>query len=286
MKLQFLAFVFLMAALVGCGDKDPSQSKANTAKEEVLVTVNGQEITETDLTVTTEKIFSRGVANLYSQEINEKALESMVMMMAIAQDSEAKATSEELQVIESKTKRYREELLTELYMRKFADVSPPTEKQIKEYYEANKVVFGEKQIKQFEIIRTKTKPKGEALQKQLAELGKLSAEAWSSQVAALKKEKDVYEVVVSSTDVPNLDRSIVRVLSGMKKGEVSKVVYLNDKPNVIKVVNETVKQASPLAEVKTRIRKTLAAKKLKRHIKDVSSEIIKNAEVKYEQANE
>lgn len=265
--------------LLGCGEDKVAELSDSSSN--VLVRVNGHPITDVDLTVTTDRLFARGATSHYAEGVREKALESMVMMMAIAQQSEAKASVEELQEIDAKSRRYREELLTELYIRKFADVTPPSEKQIADYYEANRALFGEKPVKQFDLVRTKHKPEGDALSASLERLNGLSAKTWAEHIIKMKNDNDMFEVVSSTTDVPNLDRALLRVVAGLQEGQISNVVYLNDQPQIIMLVKETKKNARPLHEVRNTIRKTLAAQKLKQHIKDVSAEILVGANVQY-----
>lgn len=284
MRLSSLFLIPLSFILLAC--QDDNKTSTNTQPEpETLVTVNQQAITAIDLDVMTEKMFARDVALAQGQQLQEKALESMVMMLLIAQAGERQASTQELAEIDAKTQRYREELLAEMYLRNNANVAPPTAQDIQQYYSDNKALFGEKDIHYFELVRTTSKPKAAALKNQLEILSTLNQDNWLQQTASLKQQTRQYEVVSANTALPNLSPSLLRSVNALAEGEVSKVIMINQNPHVVRKVKTLTKEAAPLAEVRDRIRRTLAAKKLKEQVKTVSQTLMQQADIVYANAN-
>jgi len=249
-----------------------------STKSDILVTVNGDGISQAEVVLTTEKLFSKVNAQTFAKDIENKALESMVMMMALAQESESKANADELRVIDVKVKRYREELLTDIYLRKYADMLPPTESEIRDYYDRHPARFGKKEVRHFDIARAVTKPNETQLASVLAQLQDLRDRTdW----LAAKNSSGLVEVLSSSSDVPQLDAKILSVAKQMAKGETSAVVYIDGKPLLLRINDVSKVDARPFVQVKESIRKTLSANKVKQQVKVLSAKILNNADVKY-----
>jgi hypothetical protein len=284
--ILLLSLIFLSA----CEQKATPEKLAseNPQAGSSLVTVNGQPITDVDLSVTTKKLFSRSPASLvFSADIKNKALESMVMMMVIAQAGERQASEQQLEEVDAKVRRYREELLTEIYLRQHGNVAPPTQIEIANYYENNKALFGEKPLQHIAIVRAKTRVSGAELQQTLQRIQSLRDRSdWSTVATDLQFEDSAVEYLTATTDIPQLDKTLLRVADALEEGEVSNIAYIDNKPHIVKLLKTTTKRASPLETVSDRIRKTLAAKKLRQQIKSLSDELLTTAEVVYVDANQ
>src|SRR5688572_10033852 len=101
------ASVIAGCALSGCGRSD-------SAKDEVLATVNGEPITRLQLDIAIGKMMDKNAAPAtLDNEIEKKILEGMVMMRAIAERQAAEMTPEQAALLDAKTQQYREELLVE-----------------------------------------------------------------------------------------------------------------------------------------------------------------------------
>lgn len=279
--MKLLSLLILSLVVLSACQQEPVPEKSSSAT--TLVTVNGQAITDVDLLVTMEKLFSRGpAAPLFSAEIEGKALESMVKMMVIAQAAEREASEQQLEEVDAKVRRYREELLTEIYLRQHGNVAPPTQAEIIDYYENNKTLFGEKPIKHIAVIRTKAQPANSELQSVLQQIQLVrEKDDWSNLAANLKTQNSPLEYLTLTTDIPQLDKSLLRATDSLEQGQVSNVVYIDNRPHLVKLLKVTTQSAQPLETVKNQIRKTLAAKKLKQQIKTISDQLLAKAEVIY-----
>ncbi len=277
--LKLILMTVLTVSVVAC----KSETDRPKVKSPVLATVNGEAITQRDVVLATEKLFSSQSNLAKSEKVKKRALESMVMVVALSQESQKKATEDELLSVETKVKRYREELMTELYLRKYAEITPPTESELLGYYENNLDQFGEEVVKEYSLIRTKTKP----IENDQADiLNRLKAfknqSDWVAIGGQLKKTADKdFELVSGTSDVSGLDKQLKALLNNLDVDQVSNVVFIDKKPHLVKVTKQFNKDARPYFEVKNKIKKILTAKNLKQQIKVVSDKVVANSEVEY-----
>ncbi len=277
--LKLILMGVLTVSVVAC----KSETDRPKVKSPVLATVNGEAITQRDVVLATEKLFSSQSNLAKSEKVKKRALESMVMVVALSQESQKKATEDELLSVETKVKRYREELMTELYLRKYAEITPPTESELLGYYENNLDQFGEEVVKEYSLIRTKTKP----IENDQADiLNRLKAfknqSDWVAIGGQLKKTADKdFELVSGTSDVSGLDKQLKALLNNLDVDQVSNVVFIDKKPHLVKVTKQFNKDARPYFEVKNKIKKILTAKNLKQQIKVVSDKVVANSEVEY-----
>jgi len=277
MKFVSVLWFLVLALLVSsCQKKVETAADGGSKKVEpnLLATVNGKKITESDLALMEEKYFSNLVAGDRIEQVKAKTLESMVMMMTIAQEAESKLTAEQRLAVNTKLTRYKEELLVDVYLRNSANVVPPNESEMLDFYNKNKDLYGEKTIKTFEILRV-TGVSNNKLPVHLKALEEYrSKEQWANLPSG-------YERLESSTGTSGLSSTITNAVASLAKGQVSKVVYLNKMPQIVRVMEELELPARPFPEVRERIRKTLAAKKLKLELKRISNDLLAKADVKY-----
>ncbi len=270
LKIWLIALIF---SLLAC-------NKNNGLPENAVMTVNGEVLTQQDLVFAKEKLRLKTGASFSDSGIDGKVKESMVMMAALAQESEKTATPEELVAVSAKVKRYREELMAELYLKKNASVTAPTISESLAYYERNKEFFGERTIRQIEIIRVVKQPNEVELEGVLAALTKVKKQ--SDWAAAVKKTvANSLEYVEASTGVEQLHPMLRRVANGLNEGQTSNIVYIDKVPQIVRVKKLLAVKAKPFEEVKEEISNTLAEKKLRQEIKALSDTLVNKAEVVY-----
>lgn len=272
--------MFFVAVLFACQQQEePSSISDSTAG--TLVTVNGQVISEGDLDVMTEKMFARNNQVFQSQDVREKALESMIMMSLIAQEGEKSISRNMLDEVNAKSRFYREELLAEQYIREHVDVLPPSEAQIQAYYDSNRALFEKKAVHYFDFISTRFKPEPNALKDYTDELSGLKNGAWYEEIEHLKRQTEVYEVISTHTTQPGLHKSMLQAVGQLAEGETSSVVMINNKPYVFYLAKVQAGKQVPLLQVKDRIRKILAAQTLKAHVKQISEKLMEQSSIIY-----
>lgn len=269
--------VGLLFLLQACGEE-----KTQEIDVDALVSVNGVVISQVDLAVTKARLMPESTLASLGNAADKKALESLVMMSVIAQKSEALAQPDALALINAKTRQYREELLTEAYMREHANVQAPSEQEVADFYQSNKALFGERPVKQFSIVRAVNTPKDQQLATVLDQLRVIKQqEDWAEMSTSLAKNPLLEKIDNTSDAGPQLKHDILRVVEKLDQGDTSSIVFVDGKPHLIRVTKASIKKAAPLAQVRSNIRKALAAKKLKQQLKAVAGELTADADIKY-----
>lgn len=251
------------------------------ATEVVLATVGKEKITQTDLDLSIEKI-SAVNPSINQAQISDKALESLIMMGAVAQKQQQASTEQELYIINKKTQRYRKELLLEAYLRKHAQPQAPTEQQVKDYYEKNLHRFGAGTIKTYELLKSQQKPKADELQKILQLLAQAKNQFdWQKTKKDMASQGVAIEHIRGKTDGPELHRTLHAKIAQLEAKQTSDVIYVDKKPYLLRVLDVKQKPAKPLREVNQQIRKILAAKKMRDNIKTLAEAVLQETKVEY-----
>jgi hypothetical protein len=260
------------------------------ADSEVLATVNGDKITAAELDITLQRMLGNRAAEMVSAEAEQKALTSLVMMRALAQQQEDAADDEELALIDIKTRHYRDELLVESYLRAHAVPDMPTENDIRAYYEQHPEQFGAAPVRTYEILQSNAVPNGGQLSKILQAMADAKQQRdWRAYAARLKAQALPLIYIQGRTDGPPLPAGLSQVVTSLSVNQLSDVFYLEQKPHLLRVVAITTPPARPLAEVRLQIRKALAVQHMKKAIAAAAEEVLKDSDVEYkntETANE
>lgn len=276
-----IGFITSMLILLSACQED-ADKKSSAIKEKTLVTVNGGSITDRDLQVASVRIVGAQRAFILDDNVKKKILESMVMSRVISGQALKEIDKEEQDQIERKTRDYREELLVKSYLRKNVDPQPITQEMVKDYYEKNPELFGAKNIKQFELITTRKKVLGAQREQVLAVLNKARKSTnWKSFAKNTNKGKGVLEYRTGKTSEKLLNTQLQSVMINMKTKDISRPVFIEGKPYIVRISKEKQVKARPLTEVSTKIRRMLAPQQLKNAIKIVSEKLMKDAKVEY-----
>lgn len=276
-----IGFIASMLILISACQDDVDK-KSLTIQEKTLVKVNGENITDRDLQVASVRIVGAQRAFTLDDNVKKKILESMVMSRVISGQALKEVDKEEQDQIERKTRDYREELLVKSYLRKNVDPQPITQDMVKNYYEKNPELFGEKNIKEFELITTKKQVKGAQRDQVLTALNKARKSTnWKIFTSETNKGMGVLEYRTGKTSEKLLNAQLRSVMTNMKTRDISRPVFIEGKPYLVRISNEQQVKARPLAEVSTEIRRMLAPQHLKRAIKIVSEKLMKDAKVEY-----
>ena len=268
--------------LLSACDRDSVDKQSPTAEEKVLAKINGDVITDKDLQVASIRIVGSEKAFLIDDKVKKKILESLVMSRVISSKSTKEIDKEELDLIDRKTRDYREELLVKSYLRKNVEPQPVTQEMVRTYYEKHPDMFGAKNIKDFELITTTKQVQGTQREQVLALLNKARKSTnWKSYTKKVNKGKGVLEYRQGKTSEKLLNVQLRAVMSNMKAKDISRPVFIESKPYLIRITKEQQTKARPLAEVSTEIRRMLAPQQLKKAIRVISDKLMKEAKVEY-----
>lgn len=273
--------MFGMLVLLTACQKEAETNKTKI-QEQALVNVNGSIISDRDLQVASVRIVGAQKAFLLDENIKQKILESMVMSRVISNKALNQIDAEEKDQIERKTRDYREELLVKSYLRKNVDPQPVTQEMVKAYYEKNPELFGATNSKEFELITTNKKVQGSEREQALIVLNKARKRTnWKGYVKQNNKVKSIYEFRFGKTSEKLLNAQLRAAMTNMKNKDISRPVFIEGKPYLIRITKEVSTKARPLAEVSTKVRRMLAPQQLKKAIRVVSDKLMKQAKVDY-----
>lgn len=262
--------------------QDDTDKKTQSVQEKTLVKVNGDVISDKDLQVASVRIVGAQKAFLIDENVKKKILESMVMSRVISGQALKDIDAEERDQIERKSRDYREELLVKSYLRKNVDPQPVSQEMVKAYYDKNPELFGAKNIKEFELITTNKPVQGAQREQVLAVLNKARKNTnWKSYVKNANKQNGLLEYRSGKTSEKLLNAQLRAVMSKMKNKDISRPVFIEGKPYLVRITKESQTKARPLAEVSTDIRRMLAPQQLKKAIRKVSDKLMKEAKIEY-----
>lgn len=269
--LQILAVLTTSMWLLPACDRS-----APAIDTEVLATVGGDNVTRRDLEQVMEKMIGANAGSA-SREIEEKALESLVRMRAIAVRQEQAMSPDQRETLEARVSRYRDELLVEAYLREHAEPKVPSEEDIRRYYEGNLDRFGGGATRFYEVLQAD----GQSPQvlKALSAAG--SKPDWHAYAAEMKQHGLSVSYGRGGTEGPGLPARLVQVLAGMSEDDVSDVLYVNKKPQVVRVIGVRSGEPAPLNDVRGEIRRILATRYMRDAIGDVAAEVLQSVEIKY-----
>jgi hypothetical protein len=273
LNLHSPVFALLTGLLLlqGCGDKS-----------EVLATVNGDAVTRADLKLTLQRMLGDRADELTSPETERKALESLVMTRAIAQRQEQAMADEELNLIENKVRRYREELLVEAYLRANTKPVAPGEAEIAAYYAQHPEHFGAAPVRSYEILQSKSELNAEQAAKLLQSFNAARQQRdWRAYAAQLKKQGQPVVYVQGRSDGPAIEPRLLRAINGLSANQVSDVFYLDKQPHLLRVKTVETPPARPLEEVRTEIRKILATRQMRDSIKEIGQQVTATSDIEY-----
>lgn len=288
MKITKTILMFICMALLSSCDKAEVQNavpKNELGHGGLLAEVNGVSIYEQSLENFLLDLFGEYQLSSLDQQGREKALQSLVASQALADLSAKNLDKQQLSLIESKTERYRENLLINAYVKATVVSEVFTHKMVVDYYNSHLERFGQKKVRLYELISTKTVlPAG--IRDDL--LSKINQYLNVTQAINLKEvsqrlNKHNYQLqyhkgVLGETI---LQQKVRDFIAAQKLNHVSNVNFIDGKAYVVNVYAEKVLPAKTLNEVAGSIRKNLAMIQLKRAVKGLSETAIKQAVVVY-----
>ena len=292
MKIFTLTIMTLLASLLLACDSGPdnqvlaAKDKVSIEAGDVLATIDGVAIRESQLKAVIVDMFGEYKASQMDAQSRRRALDSMLAGYALSQKALVNLPDKRINVIEEKTRRYRENLLINAYIQTKMDASTLSGEKIKAYYEDNIEKFGQRLIKEYQLLTTRTELAEESRDKYLAVIssykktGKLP-----KKLPAIKQslEKQKFDVQLHSgvLDKNLLNQRLYAFINAQALNKISEITFINNKPYLVIITAEKTTNAKPLAEVRDTIRKSLVLKQLKQTIKAQSAEALAQSNIVY-----
>lgn len=270
--------------LSACEQKNTNNSQNITVskKETILVSVNGETISENDLDAAITRTLGEYASFQLGETGRSKVLQSLVLSKAMAITQKSLMSADEIKDMDRMVSAYREELLTKRYLQQNVVALPVTNSMVENYYHEHPQQFGGKTIKTFEVIKGLTRAEGIARQKMIAVINGLAENKnWKAASARLKNQGLQLEYSKGAVTAGVLKSDIDGILLTLSVNQTSNIHFINELPLIVRILDEKVIAAKPLKAVSTEIKKSLAPVQLKKAVKKVSEQILNEVEVKY-----
>ncbi len=255
-----------------------------------LAVYNGKTITEKDIDpiiLPTGQAIS--ILNLNKQD-QEKAIADFLFAQEVLKEAKAKKFDQQKEFKEALQKQ-SDELLLRYYTQKSMEAQKVSDKEIKDFYDANKSLFLVKGQNQVAHILVKTEKEANEIIKQLKDL---KDDALAKKFIELAKTKSIEPEAKNSGGVlPVFDKEgtmqngrkfAPEFVSGavkLKVGEVSKAVKTEFGYHVILKINESKDQTISLEDAKDNIAFQLKMDKYKKSLQQQQENFMKKSKIEF-----
>ena len=128
-----------LAAVLGlasCSKEGADHGSVENASvpEQVLATVNGEPITESDVDRMINRTISPAQQTLIDNNLRDKILDSLIASKAMKQLISKELSAEKIAQLEAMVKSYQEELYVKEYLLQYANAKPVSTQMVQNYY--------------------------------------------------------------------------------------------------------------------------------------------------------
>lgn len=255
-----------------------------------LAVYNGKTITEKDIDpiiLPTGQAIS--ILNLNKQD-QEKAIADFLFAQEVLKEAKTKKFDQQKEFKEALQKQ-SDELLLRYYTQKSMEAQKVSDKEIKDFYDANKSLFLVKGQNQVAHILVKTEKEANEIIKQLKDL---KDDALAKKFIELAKTKSIEPAAKQTGGVlPAFDKEgtmqnggklVPEFVSGavkLKVGEVSKAVKTEFGYHVILKINESKDQTISLEDAKDNIAFQLKMDKYKKSLQQQQENFMKKSKIEF-----
>lgn len=247
-----------------------------------LVTVNDTAITRAQLELTIERTLGDSAPLFANEEVERKILDSLVSSRAMALLAERELDASAREQLDLKAQAYREELLVRHYLQAHASPEPVSSEMVADYYNRHPEEFGGGVEKSFEII-VSTVELNEAQRAELITLlsgPQVQAKDWAALVAGWRSAGKPLEYRQNRLKPELLEQPMRSLVEPTAKGVIAPL-STDGQLLLVRVTDEQQLPAQPLAEVSGKIREKLAPQALKKAVKELSAQAVKEMQVQY-----
>lgn len=277
MKFSLLIVFLLMLSACEKSQETPQPMTRGA----VLAEVNGKKIYQQDLDMTLVDMFGEYQASMLDQEGRKKALESLVASKALMDMAARDIDADVMQAIDNKTERYRENLVINAYVKDQIVAEPVSNKMVEDYYNSHLEKFGQKTLRQYELLSSEQGMTPEQRDRFLQAFEKLRERDPQEIQTRLAKQGYPVSYHQGVTGDANMPARLRDFIAAQPLNQLSAIAFIDGRPYAVRVNKDVVKPAKPLTEVSQDIRKSLAMVQLKKEIKKLSSLALEQATVVY-----
>ena len=281
-----LLMAFAVVAMCSCDNGSESRVDDPVLQQdsvgEVLATVDGEPIYDSDLQSILIDMFGEYRALQMDEASRKRALDSLITSHLLAKQALASLPQERIAEIESKTRRHRENLLVNAYMLTKIDTTPLSDVAVREYYKNNLEKFGKATVKQYQLLTTRSELPEERREQYLS---LVAGARTAGNLADIKSvlEQNGFDVQLTSAELDKtiVDQRLYRFVTAQPVNALSELSFIGGRPYLVNVQSQKTIPAKPLAQVSDTIRKSLMLQRLKDAIKQHSAEVLANSSVEY-----
>lgn len=281
--MTWVVMAVLVAGLVGCsGEKAKEVPFVLDGDETVCVEVNGEKITLYDVEQAAVQTLGAANASRLDDTGKEKIAKSLAASRAMAQAREKEMTPKEKAELAKQVAVYREQLFVRQYLAKYATPSRVSNEMVERWYYDHPERFGAESEIMYEMVAADTRTSKASRDEWMALMGKaVNANAWGTW-ASEQREQGWPVLYKKGRAVKGvMDERLYSLINATKQGETSSLTYIEGAPYLVRVIERKHKAPRDLDEVRAEIRRALAPVQVKEAVKQVSDEILKQADVVY-----
>lgn len=243
--------------------------------------VNGSALSRYELDRAVDRTLGGGGFPV-DQSVRHKVLESMVVNRAIAQSAEAGLTGEDRALLDAEMSAHRDQFLARIYLAKHAPPMPIDDAAVQAWYDAHQAVFGGGAERRYELVSADKTLTDDAREKVLEALKDLSTQPDWPAGASRWKQKGLPVAYSRGSSVNGLlHPRIAEFIQSEPVNGPGKVLLVETRPYLLRVIAEIPKPARPLAEVRQQIIAAIAAQQLRQSLDRVTPDILAKARIEY-----
>lgn len=279
-----LALVIL--ALPGCsgqeGDGESSPADSQAPRSAVWARVNGEPVTEYQVRRALVRMQGRQKALHATPAERRRALESVVRVRAMARRAEKELSNPARRRIRADVAAYRDRLLTRKYLADREDDTAVSEKELRRFYRTHPERFGAETYTRYRMLvpgEGFTEEERGTLLQALAEARSVSD--WEGWAATRREEGLPIRVQSGWRGDRTWAKPLARTLDGLSAGETSKVVSVEGRPHLVRVVREETSEPRPYGAVRKQVRRAVRARALRTKVNRGAEAALEAARVSY-----
>ncbi len=262
----------LLGALSGCGSDSESSRQQSS---QVVAKVNGEEITVHQLNQILARIKLPKGQEVSREEIEQKALESLIERTLVLQAAKNVKLDREPAVLSALEEAKQKVLIDRYVQRALESVEPPSDEKIEQFYNDFPELFAERKMYVFtKLAISADSEEAERLIEQVKQEVPIE-----QIVMQLERDNLEYRKMSEAKGEGNLANPILHFLSALQPGDVG-YLKMTDGLLIIKL-HSVLDQSVRLSEAKEVIARQLLMDERKKASKKLVDSLKKTAEIEY-----
>ena len=270
--------VLASAWMINCSGERPSGLPGDA---EVLAKIAGRPVTRYDLEFAAKSTLGALGDVALARDARQKLLDGLVRSRAIAVLASQALTPLEVARIEKRASAFRERLLVRAYVEKQKTWKPPTEEEVREFYEKNAALFGAGTERIYELLSVAIKSPSEAAEASRS-LGAVRDVEWKDQRSIAGQQPRYHFGELAGLKLP---KSVGDVASRLSVKQASEPVVTDEAVYLVRLVDLRRRSATPYPKVRDSIFQRLKAQKYKRALQAIGGDLQKRIDIEYLSAN-